>query len=166
MTTHRSAGIQGQIAPPWGVETWFNLPDGQPAFSLGDLEDKVVYMYCFQAWCPGCHSHGFPTLLSVQDAFSGDEDVAFVAIQTVFEGFETNTLDQAKEVARRYEMDIPFGHDPGPDGRRSIVMQRYLTGETPWTVLIDQQGYVRFNGFEARSEDLISGIRGLTRVPG
>jgi thiol-disulfide isomerase/thioredoxin len=159
MASHQITGIQGQVAPPWGIDTWFNLPDGQSTFSLGDVEDRVVYMYCFQSWCPGCHSHGFPTLLAVRDAFDRDEDVEFVAIQTVFEGFEANTLEGAKEVARRYQLEIPFGHDPGPDGRRSIVMRRYRTGGTPWTVIIDQQGYVRFNGFQAQAEDLTDGIR-------
>jgi len=161
MTSRQVHGIQGQLAPPWGVDTWFNLPDSNSTFSLDDVGARIVYMYCFQSWCPGCHSHGFPTLLDVQEAFRKDEEVSFVAIQTVFEGFETNTLDRAKEVARRYELDIPFGHDPGPDGRRSIVMQRYMTGGTPWTILIDQQGYVRFNGFQAEPENLIAGIRQL-----
>jgi thiol-disulfide isomerase/thioredoxin len=161
MPSHQTYGIQGQLAPPWGVDTWFNLSEGESTIDLSDFEAKIVYMYSFQSWCPGCHSHGFPTLLEVQDAFKGDEEVTFVAIQTVFEGFEANTLDRAKEVALQYELEIPFGHDPGPDGRRSIVMQRYITGGTPWTVLIDQQGYVRFNGFQAEAESLITGIRQL-----
>jgi len=161
MTSQQHAGIQGQVAPQWDVAAWFNLPDGETTLSLHNWEDKVVYMYCFQSWCPGCHSHGFPTLLTVQDDLAADKNVEFVAIQTVFEGFETNTLERAKEVAQRYELDIPFGHDPGPDGRRSIVLQRYRTGGTPWTVLIDRQGFVRFNGFQAQPEDLTVMIRQL-----
>ncbi len=149
----RRYGIASEPAPEWGVTQWFNLPNGRTALDLEDVEAGVIYLYCFQSWCPGCHSHGFPTLLDVKDSFP-DGDVAFVAIQTVFEGFEVNTLEGAKKVADRYELDIPFGHDTGPDGRLSLVMQRYRTGGTPWTVLIDRRRHVRFNGFQADSDDL------------
>ena len=152
--SRRRYGIAGETAPEWGVAQWFNLPTGQSALDLEDVDAEVIYLYCFQSWCPGCHSHGFPTLLDVKDNFADDEDVAFVAIQTVFEGFEVNTLEGAKKVADRYGLDIPFGHDTGLDGRLSLVMQRYRTGGTPWTVLIDQQRHVRFNGFQADSDDL------------
>lgn len=152
--SRRRYGIAGEPAPEWGVTQWFNLPKGQNTLGLEDVAADVVYLYCFQSWCPGCHSHGFPTLIDVNNYFSDDDDVAFVAIQTVFEGFEVNTLEGARGVASRYGLDIPFGHDTGPDGRLSLVMQRYRTGGTPWTVLIDQQRRVRFNGFQADSDDL------------
>ncbi len=84
----------------------------------------------------------------------GDPNVVFVAIQTVFEGFDVNTFERALEVAQQYGLEIPFGHDPGPDGRRSVVMQRYRTGGTPWTVLVDRQGRVGFNDFHADAEEM------------
>ena len=152
-------GIEGQQAPEWDVAQWFNVPDDKPSLSLRDVADKITYLYCFQSWCPGCHSHGFPTLLAVRDSLKDDPGVAFVAIQTVFEGFDVNTLERAKDVARQYALEIPFGHDPGPDGRRSLVMQRYHTGGTPWTVLIDQRGRVRFNDFHAEAEEMTHLIR-------
>jgi thiol-disulfide isomerase/thioredoxin len=126
----------------------------QASLALADVSASIVYLYCFQSWCPGCHSHGFPSLLEVQADFTDSEAVAFVAIRTVFEGFEVNTLEGARTVADRYGLDIPFGHDTGPDSRLSLVMQRYRTGGTPWTVLIDQKRDVRFNGFQADSDDL------------
>lgn len=55
-----SYGILGQRAPEWDVRQWFNLPDGKDTVDLGDYKGKVVYLYCFQSWCPGCHSSGFP----------------------------------------------------------------------------------------------------------
>ena len=79
-------GILGEEAPDWAVPTWFNLSAPREAVSLADYAGKVVYLYCFQAWCPGCHSSGFPSLVSATDMFSRAEDVAFVAVQTVFEG--------------------------------------------------------------------------------
>ncbi len=68
-------------------------------------------------------------------------------MQTVFEGFSTNTERAAKDAADRYGLIIPVGHDDGPDAKRSYLMGRYRSGGTPWVVIIDKQGIVRFNGF-------------------
>ena len=87
----------------------FNLPQDKPLLTLGDVANEIVYLYCFQSWCPGCLQRGFPTLLSVRDNVEDGLGVAFVAIQTVFEGFDVNTLERAKEVAQHYELKIPFG---------------------------------------------------------
>ncbi len=95
------------------------------------------------------------------DRFKDANDVAFVAVQTVFEGYSTNTADRAWESARKYELTIPVGHS-GTDNRRSVLMQRYRTGGTPWVVIIDKQGVVRFNGFRItpdRAQKMIDGLR-------
>ena len=55
-------GILNQQGPSWDVTRWYNLPDGQNNLDLKDLQGKVVYLYCFQSWCPGCHRYGFPTI--------------------------------------------------------------------------------------------------------
>jgi hypothetical protein len=89
--------------------------------------------------------------------------LAFVTVQTVFEGFDTNTLDSAREVAQRYKLDIPVGHDPGPNQSGSLLMHRYRTGGTPWTIVIDRDRRVRFNAFRTDTEMLAEGIRMLCR---
>ena len=67
-------GIEGQQAPEWGVAQWFNLPQDKPSLTLRDVANEIVYLYCFQSWCPGCLKHGFPTLMSVfRLAVSTDE---------------------------------------------------------------------------------------------
>ena len=161
MLSHPTYGIQGERAPAWGVTSWFNLPDDKPRLDIQDFEDQVVYLYCFQSWCPGCHARGFPALLQVMEAFTDTPDVAFVAVQTVFEGFSSNTLARAQEVARQYHLTIPFGHDPGPDGRRSLILQRYRTGGTPWTVIIDRAGVVRYNDFFIAPDEAVALIESL-----
>jgi len=145
-------GIKGRRAPSWKVEEWFNLPEGKVKLDLSDYKGKIIYLYCFQSWCPGCYSHGFPTLKAVWGEFKDNPKVTFVAIQTVFEGFGVNTKESAKEVAKKFELDVPFGHDPGPEGSRSAVLQNYRTGGTPWTVIIDQEGVVRYNQFRIEAE--------------
>ncbi len=160
-------GIAGQPAPSWGVSEWIKLAEGSRTYDVTDLKGTVVFMLGFQSWCPGCHSRGFPTLKQLIKTYRGVDDVSFVAVQTVFEGFSTNTAQRAWETAREYELDIPVGHD-GTAGRRSAVMQRYRTGGTPWVIIIDKQGIVRFNGFHIqaqRARTLIDELRGNSGTP-
>ena len=160
-------GIAGRPAPSWGVSEWINLPEGSRTLDVTDLKGKVVFMLGFQSWCPGCHSRGFPTLKQLIKTYAGVNDVSFVAVQTVFEGFSTNTAQRAWETARKYGLDIPVGHD-GTAGRRSKVMQRYRTGGTPWVIIIDKQGIVRFNAFHIqaqRARAIIDELRGTPDPP-
>ena len=83
-------GIQGQKAPSFGVDTWLQT-NGKNSLDIEDYKGKVLYVYGFQAWCPGCHSHGFPTLQKLSHHYKDDDKIAFVAIQTVFEGFMVNS---------------------------------------------------------------------------
>jgi len=152
----QSYGIIGQTAPPWHVNQWLNVEDEQKNMQLTDYAGKVLYLYSFQSWCPGCHSHGFPTLLKVQEHFAEDEDVVFVAIQTVFEGFDQNTVQAAEQVVKKFGLTIPVGHDPGQDGKRSDIMKNYRTGGTPWVVIIDKQGVVRYNDFHIQVPQAIN----------
>ena len=139
-------GILGRQAPRWQVDQWFNPPEGRDGIDVSDFRGKVLYLYGFQSWCPGCHRYGFPTMQRLIDHYRGNDDVAFVAIQTTFEGFTTNDADGAKRTVERYGLTIPVGHS-GSRGRRSPIMQQYRTGGTPWIVLIDRTGRVRFNDF-------------------
>ena len=149
-------GILGKQAPQWTVTEWYNLAKDQEAIEISDFEGKVVYLFGFQSWCPGCHSHGFPALQAVEKHYSDNEDVVFVAIQTVFEGFHTNTSAKAKSTVDDFDLDIPVGHDPGPDNTSSLVMRRYRSGGTPWTVIIDRNGVVRYNDFSIQPDVAVS----------
>jgi thiol-disulfide isomerase/thioredoxin len=148
-------GIIGQRAPEWGVTEWYNLPDGRESLGLADFRGKVVYLFGFQSWCPGCHAHGFPTLKEVSEHFVASDDVAFVAVQTVFEGFGANTSEKALATVQSFDLDIPVGHDTGSDNRHSTLMARYRSGGTPWTIIIDRDGIVQFNGFQIESKEAI-----------
>lgn len=153
-------GVLGEPAPGLGVKTWFNLPDGQTTVDVTDYKGKVVYLYGFQSWCPGCHSQGFPTLANLIKHYEGNPDVAFIAVQTVFEGFGTNTPDAARDTAQRYGLTIPVGHS-GTRDEPSTVMQRYRTGGTPWTVIIGRDGVVRYNDFHIQPEAAVKLIGNL-----
>ena len=153
-------GIFGQPAEKWSVSQWYQLPEGKESIDVGDYAGKVTYLYFFQSWCPGCHSSGFPTLQELTEKFGEDPDVAFVAIQTTFEGHKVNTASKLKKMADRYKLKIPFGQSAGEEGTPDI-MRKYRTGGTPWVVIIDPQGIVRFNGHHISPEAAAKGIEQL-----
>jgi len=144
-------GIAGRKAPSWGVTQWLNLPDNREGLDIADFKGKVVYLYGFQSWCPGCHRHGFPTLKEIIARYGDDPKVVIVAVQTAFEGFGSNGFDDARRVAERYELSIPVGQS-GTAQNRSRLMARYRTGGTPWTIIIGPDGVVRFNDFHITAE--------------
>ncbi len=154
----RRFGIVGRRAPAIEGSFWIDA-DGEPTtFSMSEIAGRWVYLKCFQSWCPGCHKHGFPALARVSEAFSGDERVAFVGLQTVFEGFWTNTPDKIRDIQERYALRMKIGHDAGdPDGdHQPATMRRYRTGGTPWVVLIEPGGRVIYNGYHVDPERVIA----------
>lgn len=127
---------------------------------LADFENKFKVIFCFQSWCPGCHSIGFPNFKKIVDALNGNPNIAFIAIQTVFEGFEENTFDKIGKHQRQYDLKIPFGHDAGVDGLSSSrFMERYQTRGTPWFVLIDQDNNILFSDFHLNVDKIIEFLK-------
>jgi peroxiredoxin len=147
-----AVGIEGQQAPSFGVDKWIQTK-GKTSIDIEDYKGKVLYLYGFQSWCPGCHSHGFPTLQKLSKYYKNDKNVAFVAIQTVFEGFSTNTITAAEKIIKQYNLTMPVGHS-GINNQRSTFMLNYKSGGTPWTVIIDKKGIVRFNNFHLTVDEL------------
>ena len=74
------------------------------------------------------------------------------------------TFDHAKEVARKYKLKIPVGQSGAP-GKRSQVMARYRTGGTPWVVIIDREGVVRYNAFHVNVDQADKLIRAALKNP-
>lgn len=148
-----AAGIEGQKAPSFGVDIWVQN-SVKRNLDIDDFKGKVLYLYGFQSWCPGCHSHGFPTLNKLSKHYKNDKDVAFVAIQSVFEGYNFNTSGAAKLIIKKYDLTMPVGHS-GTANKTSEFMRNYRSAGTPWIVLIDKKGVVRFNNFHSTVEELI-----------
>ena len=143
----RDYGIVGKAAPELTIDYWID-ENGEPtSFKLAQHEGKWIFLKCFQSWCPGCHSHGFPALKKISDALAGNSKIAIAGIQTVFEGHYTNTVDKVREIQLRYDLKIPMGHDPGLDRGHPQTMTDYRTGGTPWMILIDPERRVIFNDF-------------------
>ncbi len=153
-------GIEGQMAPELSLDYWIGA-DGKPGqFSVQESRGKWVFLKCFQNWCPGCHSSGFPTLKAFSDRFHDHPKVAIAAVQTVFEGYRSNTQEAVRELQLRYDLPITMGHDPGNQDTHDVptTMRNYRTGGTPWLILIDPAGRVVFNAFHVDRDRLIDFI--------
>lgn len=156
MKTKTTTGSAFQ-APEFNVSQWIDV-DGKETtpIKLADFEGKFKVVYCFQSWCPGCHSKGLPDLKKMVDALAGNDKITFLAIQTVFEGHHANTYEKMVETQKQYGLKIPFGHDAGSDGKsRSNIMANYQTGGTPWFILIDQDNNVVFADFHLNPDAVI-----------
>ena len=155
-------GIVGAAAPSWEIQQWKHLPRGKETLDVSNLRGKVIYLYCFQSWCPGCHKHGFPTLVEVHKNYKDDPLVAFAAVQTTFEGERINTFENARNTVDKFGLTIPVGQSGGA-GERSMLMKSYRTGGTPWTIIIDREGIVRFNDFHIDPKEAVALIDKLKK---
>ncbi len=153
-------GIEGYSAPELELDYWIDGEGEASSFSVNESKGKWVFLKCFQNWCPGCHSSGFPTLKAFSDEFFGHPKVAIAGIQTVFEGYSSNTQEAVRELQLRYELPVVMGHDPGDRETHSMpsTMKNYRTGGTPWLILINPDGVVVYNGFHVHPEKLIEFI--------
>ena len=150
-------------APEFNVKHWVD-PSGNKTkqIKLSDFKDKFKVIFCFQSWCPGCHSRGLPALKKMVDGLENNNKIYFLAVQTVFEGFEANTYDKMLETQKKYELKIPFGHDAGDDDKStSNIMKNYKTGGTPWFIFIDQHDNVVFADFHLNEDAAIKFLKAL-----
>lgn len=152
-------GIVGQQAPELEVSTWIDGKGKPSSFKLAEHQGKFVFMEFWQFWCPGCHSHGFPGLKRVSDAFKDNPHFTALSIQTVFEGSWINTENKMDEIQKKYELfDIVMGHESGTDetSGQPTTMINYRSGGTPWAVLIGPNGKVIFNDFSFNVDNMIA----------
>jgi thiol-disulfide isomerase/thioredoxin len=150
-------------AVEFNINQWIDANGNKTnAIKLSDFKGKFKVLYCFQSWCLACHSAGLPDLKKMVDALDGNENIVFLAIQTVFEGFEENTYEKLIETQKQYELKIPFGHDVNGDGKsRSNVMTNYQTGGTPWFIFIDKHDNVVYSDFYLNPDAAIEFLKTL-----
>ena len=97
---------------------------------------------------------GFPTLKKLTKRFDGNNKVVFLAVQTVFEGYGYNTVEKLRKNQLKYSVKVPMAHAAGnPENHLPPeIMIRYRSGGTPWTVIIDPEGWVAFNDFHIEAD--------------
>jgi len=97
---------------------------------------------------------GFPTLQKLTQAFKDDDQVTFLAVQTVFEGYGFNSDDKLRKNQLKWDLKIPMAHASGNPHTHEVpeIMRNYRSGGTPWAVIINQQGTVIYNHFHIEAE--------------
>jgi hypothetical protein len=78
----------------------------------------------------------------LEDEYGTDGDVVFLYVQTVFEGSLYNTFDTGLSDLDLFEVKGAYGFDPGRSGGRPATMDMFMTGGTPYTIIIDKAGEV------------------------
>jgi hypothetical protein len=82
------------------------------------------------------------------DAWIENNNVVFLSVQTVFEGYDENTFEKLAVIQKKYDLQISFGHDGGDDGKsRSKIIIHYQTAGTPWFMFIDKRTTIVFRYF-------------------
>ena len=85
-------------APEFEVKQWIDANGKEiKPLKLSDFKAKFKVVYCFQSWCPGCHSKGLPDLKKMVEALQDNDSLIFLAIQTVFEEHHANTYKKMVE---------------------------------------------------------------------
>lgn len=124
--------------PAWSVSDWLNTPEplGPESFP-----GRIVVLEAFQMLCPGCVSHGLPTLQRVRDSFR-PEDLAVVGLHTVFEHHAAQGHREALEAfVHEYRLDFPIGIDRQREGQPlPETMSAYQLKGTPSFVIFDREG--------------------------
>jgi len=152
-------GILDLPAPELEVNQWVD-EDGNETdpVKLSQFEGKYKLLFCFQTWCQGSREEGFPIMQKLVSALGSNKNILFLAIQTAFEGLESNTFEKAKAFQKQYSLKIPFGHDVGDTntGLLPSTLINYNTGGTPWFILIDPENDVVFNDYGIDAKNVIA----------
>ena len=106
---------------------------------------------------------GFPTLKELTKEFKDNDDITFLAVQTVFEGYNFNTQDKLRKNQLKYGLKIPMAHAAGNPQSHEIpeIMRKYRSGGTPWTVIIDPEGWIVYNHFHIETKSAVKLIERL-----
>jgi len=134
-------------APELRVPFWLGA-DGKPrdALTLAELGNSFKVIFCFKAMCPGCHSVGFPTMKTIYDGLK-DKGVGMAVIHTAFDDDPRNSQNKVAEMQTKYDLPIPFGHDPKVGDKYPTFMQDYRTRGTPYFIILDPENKIIFSDF-------------------
>ena len=106
---------------------------------------------------------GFPTLKKLTETFKDNDQVTFLAVQTVFEGYGFNSDAKLRKNQQKWKLKIPMAHAPGNQHTHEVllIMRNYRSGGTPWAVIINQDGTVIYNHFHIEAEQAVALIEQL-----
>ncbi|MCI0694826.1 tetratricopeptide repeat protein [candidate division KSB1 bacterium] len=127
----------GQMAPALAVQEWIL---GKPA-TLDNLKGKVVLLDIFQIICPGCH-RAHPEIARMQKRYA-NRGFEVLGLAVAFEYESVQTPRHIRDYVTRKEYPYPVAIDKG----LTETFRRYRSRGTPFTVLIDRKGRIRYLDF-------------------
>ena len=127
----------GKPAPALAVDEWVR---GRPT-TLDELKGKVVLLDIFQIICPGCH-RAHPEIVRMQRQYEED-GFEVLGLAVAFELHGAQTPEKIRRYVDRKAYPYPVALDKG----LIETFQRYGARGTPYTVLIDRQGRIRYLDF-------------------
>ena len=142
-------------APEFRVPYWIDAEGTERSpLTLAELGTGYKIIFCFKASCPSCHSRGFPTMKKIVDNMQG-KNFGFAIIHTAFDDDPQNSQERIREMQIKYDLKVPFGHDPKNGEAYPTFMQDYRTRGTPFFIVIDPNNQVIFADFSLSADKLI-----------
>ena len=142
-------------APELRVPYWIDEKgEAREPLTLAELGtgDKVIF--CFKSTCPGCHARGFPTMQKLVVRLK-DKGFGFAVIHTAFDDDPRNSQDKVRDAQIKYDLEIPFGHDPKIGENYPTFMTDYRTRGTPFFIVIDPNNEIAFGDFGLDADKFI-----------
>lgn len=130
---------------------WVDAKNKTHKLTGKDFKRKVTILKFFQSWCPGCHSYGLPLFKEISDHYEGSSKVNTFAVQTVFEGFSTNTKGKLSRTRKKYKLTSLMAQDDG-GGKGSTLIRVTQARGTPWFVILNKKGDMVFSGYRLSLE--------------
>lgn len=139
-------------APALVTTDWLNTTK---PLDVPDFKGRVLVIEAFQMLCPGCVANGIPQVKRVAQIFPADQ-LAVIGLHTVFEHHEAQgTREALRAFAHEYRLTFPIGIDKQED-RLPATMTAYEMQGTPTLIIVDRDGFLRFQHF-GHVEDLALG---------
>ena len=157
-----SYDVVGQAASNIRVSQW--TEGSSPKLNVLDAKGSVLVMFAFQSWCPSCETRGFPISRKLEKSFTG-HPVVLLYVQTPFEGHAVNDFSALLALRKKWSITRPMAQDSVGQGDRPSTMRLFRTGGTPWHIIVDRSGIVRFNDFSRNFEFHERMVRALLEQP-
>ncbi|MEO1997856.1 MAG: hypothetical protein ABGZ17_21560 [Planctomycetaceae bacterium] len=143
-----------------GHPLWISGKGWTKARDIADLKGQTVCLVCVQAACRASSTHALPMVTALSQQYAADDAVKIVVVQTAFRDFRSNSLANAKRLAKSLPDTVAVGHT-GDSKHRPAVLDNYGIAGTPWVVIIDASGNVAFSAVHLRVEQVGRIIDGL-----
>lgn len=88
-----------------------------------------------------------------------DKGFGFAVIHTAFDDDPRNSQDKVRETQLKFDLKIPFGHDPKVGESYPTFMQDYRTRGTPFFIVIDPNNNIAFGDFSLDADKLIQAFK-------